>query len=276
MFSGKKSFAYWQWRTILGTMFGYALFYFIRKNISVAMPFMEADLGVSKAQLGIFLTLHGVVYGFSKLGNGILGDRSNARVFMVSGLLLAAACNIVFGLSSSLLVFGLVWILNGWFQGMGFPPCARLITHWVPPNELATKMAVWNASHSIGAALVVVLCGYVAAHLGMDNTGVASWRWCFLIPSAIAIAGALALWLVIRDTPSSVGLPELPGTHASNRECGDLSEKRPSVSQIPNLKSQIPPPSAPTPSPDDFKAFLRKNVFLNPVVWLAGVAMFFV
>ena len=34
----KKSFMSWQLRTILVTMVGYALFYFVRKNFSLSMP----------------------------------------------------------------------------------------------------------------------------------------------------------------------------------------------------------------------------------------------
>ena len=56
-------FKYWQTRTIIATMAGYALFYFVRKNLSMAMPGMQEDLGITKADLGIFLTLHGVLYG---------------------------------------------------------------------------------------------------------------------------------------------------------------------------------------------------------------------
>lgn len=33
-----KRFKYWQMRTIIATMVGYALFYFVRKNFSLAMP----------------------------------------------------------------------------------------------------------------------------------------------------------------------------------------------------------------------------------------------
>lgn len=39
-------------RTIICAMIGYALFYFIRKNLAVALPSIEADLGISKVQLG--------------------------------------------------------------------------------------------------------------------------------------------------------------------------------------------------------------------------------
>lgn len=81
-----KRFKYWQTRTIIATMVGYALFYFVRKNFSLAMPGLEADLGISKTSLGIFLTLNGVVYGLSRFVNGILADRMNARWYMAIGL----------------------------------------------------------------------------------------------------------------------------------------------------------------------------------------------
>ena len=69
-----KRFKYWQMRTIIATMIGYALFYFVRKNFSLAMPGLEADLGISKTSLGVFLTLNGLIYGFSRFANGILAE----------------------------------------------------------------------------------------------------------------------------------------------------------------------------------------------------------
>src|SRR5215218_9866533 len=82
-------FRYWQYRTLVGTMFGYAAFYFVRKNLSVAMPSMETDLGIHKSDLGLFLTLHGLLYGVSRFVNGIWADRANARYFMAAGLMLS-------------------------------------------------------------------------------------------------------------------------------------------------------------------------------------------
>ena len=80
-----KKFKYWQTRTIIASMIGYALFYFVRKNLSIAMPAMQEDLGITKGDLGLFLTLHGLLYGVSKFANGFIGDRVNARYFMVTG-----------------------------------------------------------------------------------------------------------------------------------------------------------------------------------------------
>jgi sugar phosphate permease len=156
----RAAYRLWRNRVLLWSIIGYATFYFVRKNLSVAMPVMEQALGISKSRLGLFLTLHGLLYGVSKFVNGFFGDRCNARAFLVVGLVASALLNLWFGFSSTVAAFGLFWMLNGWAQGMGYPPCARLMTHWFSPKQLATKMALWNSSHSIGtgAAAAIRLC----------------------------------------------------------------------------------------------------------------------
>jgi OPA family glycerol-3-phosphate transporter-like MFS transporter/OPA family sugar phosphate sensor protein UhpC-like MFS transporter len=210
----------------------------------MAMPYMQKDLGVTKADLGLFLTLHGLIYGISKFANGFLADRANARTMMAAGLILSAIANFFFGFSSAVVVLGVVWMFNGWFQGIGFPPCARLMTHWIPPRQLATKMSIWNTSHSIGAALVAVLCGYL-----LQRTG--DWRLCFYVPGTIALLGSFFLLFALRDTPRSLGLPEVEGTESKQTESNELSGA-------------------------EFKAFLRKKVFGNPYIWIIALANFFV
>jgi phosphoglycerate transporter family protein len=240
-----NDYRYWQKRILLSTIVGYALYYFVRKNLSVAMPVMEENLGIGKDQLGLFLSIHGVLYGVSRFANGIIADRVNARWFMAGGLLVCAVCNILFGMSvsmfgmaSAVTAMGIFWAANGWFQGMGFPPCTRLMTHWFPPRRLATVMSVWNISHSLGAGAVVVLCGYLAPH---------DWRLCFFVPAGIAIIGAMALAAALRDTPESLGLPPVEGTEDSR---GDT--------QVHWFET------------------LKKYVFSNPYIWLLGFANFFV
>jgi len=234
-----EKYRYWQRRVLFATIIGYATFYFVRKNLSIAMPFME-KAGIDKAHLGLFLTLHGVLYGVSKFGNGFLADRANARAFLVVGLVASAVMNVLFGLSSTVATLGLIWMLNGYFQGMGFPPCARLMTNWFPPKELATKFSIWNSSHCIGGGLIVILCGYLVAF---------GWRMCFFVPAGIALAIAVFVWFSAPDTPPSVGLPEVEGTH------NDAAEHR---------------------SREEFRAFVMERVFRNKYIWLVSAANFFV
>jgi phosphoglycerate transporter family protein len=234
-------------RILLWTTFGYALFYFVRKNLSVAMPEMEKGLGITKADLGLVLTVHGVLYGVSKFGNGVVADRANARVFMPLALAVSAVLNVFFGLSSALVFFGLFWMLNGWVQGMGYPPCARLLTHWFGPREIATRMAFWNSSHTLGSMAIVNLCALIVAWTG-------NWRLCFFVPGALALAAALLLFVFLRDTPESVGLPGVE-TLAG----GPAGRGR-----------------APEAEDGSYGAFLWRRVFSNKYIWLVSAANFFV
>jgi phosphoglycerate transporter family protein len=237
-----RQYRVWQRRVLFTTTVGYALFYFVRKNLSFAMPLMEQDLGILKQDLGLFLTLQGLVYGVSKFINGLIGDQVNARWFMVCGLACSAVVNVFFGLSSAVIFFGLFWMLNGWFQGMGFPPCARLLTHWFPPQILATKMSIWNTSVSLGAGGIAVLCGYLVQW---------NWRLCFFVPAALALTGAFFLALALRDTPESLGLPEVEGTSQVDRRGGHAAA-------------------------EPFARILFQQVFTNPHIWLVSLANFFV
>lgn len=235
-------FRYWQYRTLIATMFGYAAFYFVRKNLSFAMPAMQSDLGITKADLGLFLTLHGLLYGVSRFVNGMWADRANARYFMVAGLMLSVGANVFFGFSSTVLWFGVAWMINGWVQGMGFPPCCRLLTHWFPPGNLATKMSIWNTSHSIGAAIAGVFCGYIVAY---------GWRWAFFGPAILCTIAGVILFILLRDTPTSVGLPEIKVEGAKPEDHADRTS-------------------------ESYKAFVKHQVFLNPFIWWISLANFFV
>lgn len=238
-----KLFRYWQTRTLIATMFGYAAYYFVRKNLSFAMPGMQADLGITKTDLGLFLTLHGLLYGVSRFVNGMWADRANARYFMVAGLLLSVGANVFFGFSSTVLLLGVAWMINGWVQGMGFPPCCRLMTHWFPPDKLATKMSIWNTSHSIGAWMAAGFGAYVVVTFG--------WRWCFFGPAILCTVAGIILFILLRDTPSSVGLPEIVVAGATGSHDEDKSSA-------------------------DYKAFVRRHVFGNPAIWWISFANFFV
>lgn len=242
----------WQRRVLVSSIIGYATFYFVRKNLSIAMPVMERSLGIQKTQLGLFLTMHGLLYGVSKFANGFLGDRANSRVLMVTGLAMSAILNVLFGFSSTVIALGIIWTVNGWFQGMGFPPCARLMANWFSPKELATKFSLWNMSHPIGGGLVVIMCGYL---VGIN------WRLAFFVPAALALACAVFLWLTLPDTPPSVGLPEVEGTQIGSpdepqsRELNERSKKEAS---------------------QEFRLFVYEHVFRNKYIWIVSFANFFV
>src|SRR5438552_420950 len=117
-----------RWQVFVGIFVGYAGYYLVRKNFSMAMPDL-VDRGFSKTDLGLALSGVSIAYGISKFLMGNLSDRSNARVFLSLGLVLSALSMIVMGVfafaTSSIAIMFILLFLNGWFQGMGWPPCGR-------------------------------------------------------------------------------------------------------------------------------------------------------
>ena len=47
MGKNRKNFKAWQWHTIVVSMIVYAIYYFVRKNFSIAMPGLTAEYGIS-------------------------------------------------------------------------------------------------------------------------------------------------------------------------------------------------------------------------------------
>ena len=198
----RARFAKAQWKFIVCSMIAYAFFYVTRKNIAIAQPIMLEQGVISTYAIGTILTVNGVLYGTSRFVNGFWADRLNGRIFMTIGLALSAIMNLLFGCSSLTLAFAVFWVLNGWTQGMGFPPCAKMLTHWIHPKELATKMSIWNTSHSFGAFGALGICTFLL-WLGLG------WRWCFYVPAALAGLAAVFCFLCVKDSPTEAGVPEL-------------------------------------------------------------------
>jgi phosphoglycerate transporter family protein len=259
--SGTQKYYYWRTRHLYSTFVGYAIYYFVRKNLPVAMPLMEKDLGISKADLGKFLTLHDVLYGCSKFANGVLGDRSNARWFMAIGLGGSAILNLAFGFSSAVQWLGFWWVANAWFQGMGFPPCARLLSHWFSAAERGRKWGIWNTSHQVGGAVILVLAGWLGTNYG--------WRSIFIAPAIIALLTTVFLINRLRDTPESMGLPPIEEFSALHLEQKKATEARPVEAEAVQPEDQsvsgAPEPVNPL-----------SLVVRNPYIWLICLANFFV
>lgn len=198
-------YSYLRWQVFLGVFIGYAGYYLVRKNFSLVMPDL-IDMGYTKAQLGIVAAAVSISYGLSKFLMAGISDRSNARVFLTLGLLLSAFVLLGFGtipfLTSSVTVMFVVMFINGWFQGMGWPPCGRVMVHWFSTKERGTMMSIWNVAHNVGGGLIGPL-----AILGVAIFG--DWQSKLYFPAIIAIGVAMITYLLVRDTPQSCGLPNI-------------------------------------------------------------------
>ncbi len=177
------------------------------------MPALITELGFTKSELGLLGSIMSISYAVSKFSSGILADKMNPRYLMGIGLLFTGIINIAFGLSSSLIAFGVLWGLNGFFQGFGAPPCAKLLIHWYSQEERGTWWSIWNTSHNIGGALIPLLVGFCVYHYG--------WRYGMYAPGVICVFGGLLLINRLRDTPESLGLPPVESVNGKAERKGE-------------------------------------------------------
>lgn len=196
-----------RWQVFAGIFIGYAGYYLVRNNFSLAMPaILKAHPEFSKAQLGTAMTALSLAYGLSKFIMGSVSDRSNPRWFMSIGLLLTAGITALFGIwpfvYSSLGLIVVLQFMNGWFNGMGWPPSGKTMVHWWSTKERGVTVGFWNVAHNIGGAGVAVFATWSVAFFH-------DWGATFYFNAFVASLIAVFIMLCLRDTPQSCGLPPI-------------------------------------------------------------------
>ncbi|MBS0288428.1 MAG: MFS transporter [Proteobacteria bacterium] len=244
----ETDYRYWRIRVCYSIFLGYALFYFTRKSFTFAMPYIAADLGFTKGQLGLLASILYVSYGISKFVSGVMSDRANPRYFMATGLIATGILNILFGMSSSLWMFAVFWGLNGWFQAWGWPACCKQLNYWFAQSERGLWYSVCSTSHNLGGALIPLLAVFCAINFG--------WRYAMFIPAIFSIIMGFVLINRLRDVPRTLGLPTI-------EDFKDKPNAKPEAQQ--NKHSLL-----------SVREILFKQVLNNKYVWIFSISYFFV
>ena len=199
----KQKYPNWRLKMFLVAYIGYFTYYFGRSSFDVSKQYITS---LTPDELGFIGAALGVAYGISKFLMGNLSDRSNAKIFLAIGLFVTGLINL---LIPSLLSFGvlalfIVMFVNGWAQGMGWPACARIMTHWFCANERGTKMGIWNTAHNVGAGFLAIAVVPLGLYLFNGN-----WHGLFYVAGIMCLAVAILVLIFGADTPQSVGLPAI-------------------------------------------------------------------
>ncbi len=253
-----------RFKVFLGAFLGYAGYYLVRKNLSLAAPGMIADGLVTKAQVGVAMSAVSIAYAFSKFIMGSVSDRSDARKFLVIGLLLSAFTMILAGVipfspqttALNMAIIFVLMLIVGWLSGMGWPPCGRIMAHWFSQNERSFKMSVWNTSHTFGSGTLGLLStAGMAAVVAFGVPAEQSWKGVFILPSIVAAVIAVICWMLLRDTPQSCGLPSV---NEWRNDFSGVKSKQKDTEKI------------------AFKTLFVDYIFKNKMLWAVAFANIFV
>uniref|UniRef100_A0A8C4YS55 Solute carrier family 37 member 4 n=1 Tax=Gopherus evgoodei TaxID=1825980 RepID=A0A8C4YS55_9SAUR len=213
-----KGYSYY--RTVIFTaMFvGYTLYYFNRKTFSFVMPSIMEEIELDKDDLGLITSSQSAAYAISKFISGVLSDQMSARWLFSSGLLLVGIVNVVFSWSSTVTVFSGLWFLNGLAQGLGWPPCGKVLRKWFEPSQFGTWWAILSTSMNLAGGLGPIVAALMALRY--------DWRTTLSISGFICVAASFVCLVLIKNEPSDVGLPNIePGTmKGKKRDDSTLAE----------------------------------------------------
>lgn len=245
-------------QVFIGIFIGYGAYYLLRKNFSIAMPYLIEE-GFTKTELGFALSAISIAYGISKFVMATISDRSNPRIFLPVGLVLSAIVSLLMGFvpffTSSVAIMFIMLFINGWFQGMGWPPSGRTLVHWYSVSERGNKTAIWNVAHNVGGGLMAPLAvagaTIFASILGTQH---GEFQGVFILPALVAIIVAVISYYLMRDTPQSVGLPPIE----EYRDDYPSSTKKTFETEL------------------SVKEILFKYVLNNKWVWMIAIANIFV
>jgi OPA family sugar phosphate sensor protein UhpC-like MFS transporter len=189
----------WRARVFAASWLSYFSYYFTRKNFSVAKKPMARELGLSKSDLQWIDLASLTAYAAGQFVHGVLGDAIGPRRLVALGMLTTAALSALFGVSSLLGVFVLLWGLNGFVQATGWPGNGKLMASWWSARDRGPVMGWWSTCYQAGGLAATFVAGWLL---------VWGWRAAFLGPALwVAVVGG-AFWLLVRDRPSDVGLPD--------------------------------------------------------------------
>ncbi len=199
----------YQRRTLFTLWITYALMYFGRVNMAIALPFIEQEFGWTTASLSLISGAFFAVYALGQLVNGILGDHLSARWFVFVGLLGTALMNLCFGWSRSLGAMILFWGLNGVFQSMGWGPILKTASNWTRAEERNKVSGFLGTTFVLGSLASWYISGQVLGRMER-------WELVFWFPGVVLLLQALIWVFLIRDNPAELGIT-LPGSGAVGR-----------------------------------------------------------
>jgi MFS transporter, AAHS family, 4-hydroxybenzoate transporter len=179
-------------RTIIALIFLGGVFIMEGFDIAamgIAVPRLEAALGLAPASFGWVLT--GILVGLGVGGATLapLGDRFGRRALIVAGCLATGLFTLATASATDTTMF-LVWrFLTGFALGACLPNVSALSSELAPQRLRATVMAVVSAGIPLGLFLAGVLAPQVIAAWG--------WQGLFYVPGTFAVVLAGVLWLVL-------------------------------------------------------------------------------
>jgi MFS transporter, DHA2 family, multidrug resistance protein len=158
--------------------------------VNVALPQMQASLGVTLSEVGWVVTSYAIANVIILPLSAWLGDRFGKKRFFVFSLIAFIAASVLCGLAHSLAMLVAARVLQGLFGGGLLAKAQSFLWETFPPEERGAAQALFGIVAIAGPAIGPTLGGYIVTNL--------DWRWIFYVNFPI---GLLAISMAVTFLP---------------------------------------------------------------------------
>ncbi|KAH8651570.1 putative allantoate permease [Tricladium varicosporioides] len=177
--------------------------YLDQQNINNAyVSGMKEDLRLYGNELNYFTTYFNVAYCIMLIPSQIILTYVRPS-FWLSGL--EICWGVMTGLIATCHSAKQVYVLRvflGLCESSAWPGMITLFMHWYTPMELAKRMGFYHSCQALGSmmsgALQVAITNTLDGH-----TGLAGWRWLFVINGIITVVWGFAGFFMLPDLPNN-------------------------------------------------------------------------
>ena len=168
--------------------------YVDRVAISVSVPFIRKDLGLSPAHMGWALAAFGWAYAIFEIPGGWLGDRIGPRRVLMRIVIWWSLFTAATGWAWNGASLVAIRALFGAGEAGAFPNLTRVLTTWLPVKERERAQAtLWLATRVSGAFTPLLVATLI---------GAIGWRRTFEIFGLLGVVWAVFFYRWFRDAPS--------------------------------------------------------------------------
>lgn len=234
----EKSSGGWKWKarySILAAIWcGWMVSFLDRMVMSISLPFIGKDLGLTATMEGAVLSAFFAGYALFQIPGGLLADKFGFRKMMTIGITWWSIFTFFTGRVMSYPLMLVCRCLFGIGEG-SFPGASwKCIATYFPPKQRATATAIQSTVNTLGPAVASVVAAGIIAAFG--------WRHVFMFLAIPGLIVAFYFWKYAKDNPADHG-------RMTAEELAELQE------------GQVEPKNA------DGSSITFKSFFKKPLLW---------
>ncbi|MGH3516078.1 MAG: MFS transporter [Haloechinothrix sp.] len=183
-----------RWKIFLLLLLLVTVNYVDRGSISVALPLIKEEFGLSPEVTGLVLSAFFWTYALMQIPGGWLIDKLGPRKVVTGS---CVGWGVATGLTAGATGVGTLVALRGLLgvtEAPVMPAGGKLNAIWMPWRERGRGAVILDAGAPLGAAVGGIAIAWLIATTG-------GWRQAFVVAGAVTVLIGLLAWWYVRDVP---------------------------------------------------------------------------